>query len=180
MAYRNTFHPITTWGGCDKPGVLRDTWRAVATLAVCAVAALASAGCSGTKLTAIENDKEFSEKVTKADKPVLVVFYKTGCPSCAALEPVMDSLAEEYRGRATIAKYRHMNPLFMYNSIAIKEQYDITVVPTVILFYRGQEMDRWFMDFKAEDYRRSLDRVMGTPGAKNTETLAVAGRLPIE
>lgn len=134
-------------------------------LAILATLPLFAGGCAGAKLVPLENANDFHQAVANPDKPVLVVFYKTGCPTCAALEPTLDKLADEYKGRAVIAKYRHMSPLFIYTSKEIRDEYDVNLTPTVLLFVKGQEKQRWLSDYNINDYRKALDEYCSPPAA---------------
>jgi thioredoxin 1 len=125
--------------------------------AVALVACAALLGCGGGKVTAIENEAQFNEVVLKNPQPVLVDFYKGGCPTCVALDGTMDKLADEYRGRATIAKFQIMTAVFVVRSSELKHRYDISFYPTAILFVNGQEQQRWSLHYNINDYRRALN-----------------------
>ncbi len=125
--------------------------------------ALLTGGCAGGKMTPVSSAEEFQEKVIRASKPALVEFYKGGCPSCAALDPTMDKLADEYRGRAVVAKFELMTPAFTITSPEVKERYDISFYPTVILFVDGVELKRWVVEYSLADYRKALDAAVGSP-----------------
>ncbi len=103
----------------------------------------------------------------EADKPVLVDFYKGGCPTCVALEPTFKKLSKEYEDRVVFASFELMKPYFAVTSAPVKEQYDIRFYPTVVLFVDGQEQERWALHYDIKDYRRSLDAALaGTAAAK--------------
>ncbi len=115
---------------------------------------------SGHGLAVPVSAEAFQHDVLEASRPVLVMFYKTGCPTCVLLEPVLELLAREYGGRVMIAKYKHLNPFFRLTSSRIMKRYRVYLVPTVILFVNGQERRRWFVKYCADDYRRVLDRAL--------------------
>ena len=50
------------------------------------------------------NKDNFKNEVLKADKPVLVDFWATWCRPCMMMGPIIDELADEYEGKAIIAK----------------------------------------------------------------------------
>ena len=81
-------------------------------------------------------DDRFDEQVLKSAKPVLVDFWAAWCGPCMAVGPTVEELANEYAGRAVVAKMNvDENPKTPGN-------YHIRAIPTLILFKDGQEADR--------------------------------------
>jgi thioredoxin 1 len=141
-----------------------------AAVALCALALMVAAGCgggAGARAVHIRDAQHFEDQVLEADKPVLVDFYKGGCPTCVALEPTFKKLSKEYEDRVVFASFELMKPYFAVTSAPVKEQYDIRFYPTVVLFVDGQEQERWALHYDIKDYRRSLDAALaGTAAAK--------------
>jgi thioredoxin 1 len=138
----------------------RAAWVAVA------LAALAAAGCGGSKLRPIASEAEFTEFVLlKADRPVLVEFYKGGCVSCLFIDPCMDDLAGEYPDQVIFAKFELENFWSKITCPAIWKRYRIALFPTVILFVDGQERKRWVIDYSRDSYRQVLNEVTRAPAA---------------
>lgn len=81
-------------------------------------------------------NENFDEIVLRSDKPVLVDFWAEWCGPCQMLGPVIESLAEEYEGRAVIGKVNTDQE----GELAMR--YSVTSIPTVIFFKDGQEIDR--------------------------------------
>jgi len=124
---------------------------------------LATGGCGGGKLTPIADATDFELRVLQSDMPVMVEFYKAGCPTCVVLEPGLDQLADEYAGRAVLAKFKIWEFWFAVPSPEIKSRYGIWWAPTVILFVDGKETNRWVGHYNMADYRNALDAVTGPP-----------------
>lgn len=115
-------------------------------------------GCAGGKVEPIASQEDFYQAL-EADQPLLVDFYKGGCPTCIIVDGIMDDLAEEYAGRVRVTKYEVMAAYFADLAPEVRSQYDITYFPTVVLFVDGKEYERWVLHYDIDDYRAVLDEV---------------------
>jgi len=97
---------------------------------------------------------EFEQEVLNSETPVLVDFWAEWCGPCRALVPVMESLSEEYGGRAKIAK------LDVDANQQIAMQYGIRSIPTVMLFDKGQVVDAMIGVQPKAAYVESLNKVV--------------------
>lgn len=81
-------------------------------------------------------DETFERDVLKSTLPVLVDFWAVWCGPCKMLEPTVASIAEEYAGRAVVAR------LNVDENPETAGRYGIKGIPTLILFKDGEEKDR--------------------------------------
>ena len=54
------------------------------------------------------NHLNFDQAVLHSELPVLVDYWAEWCAPCKALLPVLDEIAEEYRGRLRVVKVKLM------------------------------------------------------------------------
>ena len=78
------------------------------------------------------NEENFDAEVLKSGVPVLVDFTATWCGPCKQIAPLVDQVADEYAGRAKVAK------LDIDDSPGIASKYGIRGVPTLLVFKGGQ------------------------------------------
>ena len=79
------------------------------------------------------NEASF-DKVIGSGQLVLVDFWATWCRPCQMMGPVMDELADEYDGRAIIAKVNAVE------NEALCARFGITNIPNMKLFKNGVEV----------------------------------------
>nr|WP_251827700.1 thioredoxin TrxA [Methylovulum psychrotolerans] len=78
------------------------------------------------------SDSEFNDTVLKAAGPVLVDYWAEWCGPCKMIAPVLDAIAEEYKGKLTVVKINiDENPL-------TPQRYGVRGIPTLMLFNEGE------------------------------------------
>jgi thioredoxin 1 len=81
------------------------------------------------------SDVDFEKEVLKADQPALVDFWAPWCGPCKAIGPVVEELAESYKGRVKMAK---MN---VDDNPRTSATYGVRSIPTLLLFKGGKVFD---------------------------------------
>ena len=82
------------------------------------------------------NTNSFENDVLRSEMPVLVDFFATWCGPCRMMSPVLDQVAKSYEGRGKVLK------VDSDEAPELAERFGITAVPTLILFHRGQPVQK--------------------------------------
>jgi len=96
-------------------------------------------------------DKNFQEEVLKASGIVLVDFFATWCGPCKMMAPIIDRLAEAYKGKVKMGK------LDVEESPETAGKYGVQSVPTIIIFKDGEVVDSSIGFQSEEALRKKLD-----------------------
>jgi len=77
-------------------------------------------------------DANFDAEVLKSDVPTLVDFWAVWCGPCKQIAPMVDALANDYKGRLKVAKVD-----VDHNQI-VAQQYSVKSIPTLLIFKGGK------------------------------------------
>ena len=101
------------------------------------------------------DDSNFDQIVLQSKTPVLVDFWAPWCHPCIMAAPVLEDLAEEYKGRITIAK------LNVDENQRNAAKYGIMSIPNLIIFKNGQPVSQ-IVGYKPKaELKRDLEAALG-------------------
>jgi thioredoxin 1 len=96
-------------------------------------------------------DGNFEEEVLKSSEPVLVDFWAEWCGPCRMLAPTIDKIANDYTGKVKVGKV----DTDVNRDVSIK--YNISAIPTVILFKDGQVAQKFVGLRQEKDFKAAID-----------------------
>jgi thioredoxin 1 len=98
-------------------------------------------------------DDNFEAEVLKSDKPVIVDFWATWCMPCKMLAPMVEEIANEYKGKYKIAK------LNIDDAMDVATNLSVMNIPTLIFFSNGQEAARMVGAASKRDILKKIKEV---------------------
>jgi thioredoxin 1 len=98
------------------------------------------------------NGSNFADTIKEG--VVLVDFWAPWCGPCRMIAPVIEELAEDYEGRATIAKVN------TDEAGEVAGQFGIRSIPTVLFFKDGELVDQMIGAAPKAQYAAKLDALL--------------------
>jgi thioredoxin 1 len=98
------------------------------------------------------SDSSFDGDILKSEQPVLVDFWAPWCGPCRSVAPIVDDLATLYLGKLKVAKIN------VDESSNVAMKYQVTSIPTFILFKNGEVADRVLGAIPRSEFVKFIDR----------------------
>ncbi len=99
-------------------------------------------------------DSTFDDTVHNSDVPVLVAFWAPWCGPCKMMAPILEEVAEAYADKAKVCK---LNTDDARDSAM---EFNISAIPTVILFNGGQVTKKWVGLTSKKDIIEAIDELL--------------------
>jgi len=81
-------------------------------------------------------DEDFESQVLKSEVPVLVDFWAPWCGPCRMAAPVLEKIAQQYKGRLKVCKVN------VDEGRQTATEYGIMSIPTLSIFKDGKVVDQ--------------------------------------
>lgn len=86
-------------------------------------------------MATVYTDDNFASDVLSADV-ALIDFFAAWCGPCQSIAPIIDEVAEEFKGKAVVGK------IDVDASPEIAQKYGVMSIPTIIAFRKGEISDK--------------------------------------
>jgi thioredoxin len=94
--------------------------------------------------------KTFDEMLVELEMPVLVDFYAQWCGPCKMMVPVLEEIAARLENDIKVAK------VDTDRSPTLGNRYQVEALPTLILFNKGQPVERYVGYMSADELERAV------------------------
>lgn len=102
-------------------------------------------------------DDNFEDEVLNSEEPVLVDFWATWCGPCRQIAPIVEDLADEFEGRATVGKVDvDENP-------QVAQQFGVRSIPTLLFFKDGEVQEQVVGASGKKPLKETLEELAGQP-----------------
>ena len=105
----------------------------------------------------VATDDNFEQEVMQASEPVLVDFWAAWCGPCRMIAPTIEELAEDFEGRAKVAK------LDVDNNPQTAMQFGVRSIPTLLFFKDGRVVDQLIGAAPKKALADKLEALVGQP-----------------
>lgn len=103
-------------------------------------------------MSKIFTKSNFESEVLNANEVVLVDFWASWCGPCQMVSPVIDEIAEEYRGKLKVGKVN------VDEESELASKFAVVSIPTVIIFKNGKVAERMVGAYSKDAYEDIIEK----------------------
>ena len=100
------------------------------------------------------SNNDFDTTVLQSDQVVFVDFWATWCPPCRRIAPFVEELANDYKGRAVVAK------VDVDEAGDVASRFGITSIPTLMVFKGGEPVEAVAGAIPKEQMARMIEKYL--------------------
>ncbi len=135
-----------------------------AVLTACLVLGACSRANTSDSNVAAVTDGSFQKEVLDSDMPVLVDFWATWCGPCRMYGPIVDQIAQEYKGRLKVVRVDiDQNP-------NLSRAYQVRAIPSTFVIQKGSVVRSWVGLASENDVRQQLDQILSAPSPASSHS----------
>ena len=108
--------------------------------------------------------KNFDDMLSQLEQPVLVDFYTTWCGPCQMLKPELEIVAGRMEDEIKVAK------VDTDKSPRLASRYQIEALPTLILFHKGEVVERYMGFMRADELEQTVKKTLARLDAGSAAT----------
>ncbi len=121
-------------------------------------------GAAHSTNVVVITEANFQAEVMASTKPVLVDFWAPWCGPCRKIAPIVNELADDFHGRAKVAKVN------VDEAGALAQKFGVKAIPTLLIFKGGRVVDQATGFRSKAELAAQLDKVIGevpAPASRN-------------
>lgn len=97
------------------------------------------------------DDKSFKQEVLNSEIPVLVDFWAEWCGPCKMLNPILEEIAKEYKGKIKVGKVN------VDENRKAPSDYGIMSIPTLMFFKDGKILEQFTGAFSKAQLKNKIE-----------------------
>ncbi|KKR51002.1 MAG: lpbca thioredoxin [Candidatus Levybacteria bacterium GW2011_GWC1_40_19] len=102
------------------------------------------------------SDQNFEAEVLKSAEPVVVDFWAEWCTPCRIVSPIIEELAEEYKGKVKVGK------LNVDENPSVSGQFNVMSIPSILIFKDGMPVKTIIGAQAKDNFKRAIDEVLSS------------------
>lgn len=100
------------------------------------------------------DQEAFFDLIKNSEKPVFIDFWAPWCAPCKMVAPIIEDLAEEFKDQLVVGKLN----LEKGNNRRVAQQFQVSGIPTFILFKDGEPVERIVGARKKEAFKNTIQK----------------------